>query len=150
MGSINKRPLNAYVRYDASGRVVAGSLVLRRKIPKNGNWKQLPDNIAYECCYPTTTTTSSSTTTAAPLPAANYSEAGDSADACSETINTAAFIQQADVAVVSVGDVLYNDAGGNNPVDGDTLFHKVSIANGTTWNAQLALDGSVLAVNACP
>ncbi len=53
-------------------------------------------------------------------------------------------------AVVSVVDVLYNDAGGNNPVDGDTLFHKVSIANGTTWNAQLALDGSVLAVNACP
>ena len=90
MGSINKRPLNAYVRYDASGRVVAGSLVLRRKIPKNGNWKQLPDNIAYECCYPTTTTTSSSTTTAAPLPAANYSEAGDASNACSETINTAA------------------------------------------------------------
>ena len=39
MGSINKRPLNAYVRYDGSGRVVAGSLVLRRKMPKVGNWK---------------------------------------------------------------------------------------------------------------
>ena len=48
MGSINKRPLNAYVRYDGSGRVVAGSLVLRRKIPKVGNWKQLPQDIAYE------------------------------------------------------------------------------------------------------
>ena len=72
MGSINKRPLNAYVRYDGSGRVVAGSLVLRRKIPKVGNWKQLPQNIAYECCYPTTTTTTTvaptttTTTTAAP------------------------------------------------------------------------------------
>ena len=65
MGSINKRPLKAYVRYDASGRVVAGSLVLRRKIPKNGNWKELPQNITYECCYPTTSTTSTSTTTAA-------------------------------------------------------------------------------------
>tara|TARA_A100001391_G_scaffold8649_1_gene5596 strand:+ start:199 stop:651 length:453 start_codon:yes stop_codon:yes gene_type:complete len=150
MGSINKRPLKAYVRYDASGRVVAGSLVLRRKMPKNGNWKELPQNITYECCSPTTTTTSSSTTTAAPLPACNYSEAGDAADACSETIDTAAFIEQSDVAVVSVGDVLYNDAGGNNPVDGDTLYHKVSIANGTTWSAQLALDGSVLAVDACP
>lgn len=149
MGSINKRPLNAYVRYDGSGRVVAGSLVLRRKMPKVGNWKQLPQDIAYECCYPTTSTTSS-TTTALVLPAANYSEAGDAADACSETINTPCFIQQAAVAVVSVGDVLYNDAAGNNPVDGDTLYHKVSIANGTFWNAQLALDGSVLAVNVCP
>ena len=54
MGSINKRPLKAYVRYDASGRVVAGSLVLRRKIPKNGNWKELPQNITYECCFPVT------------------------------------------------------------------------------------------------
>ena len=149
MGSINRRPLNAYVRYDATGRVVAGSLVLRRKKPKNGNWKELPQNITYECCTPTTSTTSS-TTTALVLPAANYSEAGDAADACSETIDTACFIQQANVAVVSVGDTLFNDAAGTNPVDGDTLFHKVSIANGTTWSAQLALDGSMLAVNACP
>ena len=145
MGSINKRPLNAYVRYDGSGRVVAGSLVLRRKIPKVGNWKELPANIAYECCYPTTTTTTTvapttTTTTTLALPA----------DACAETADTAMFIQQASVAVVSVGDKLFNDAAGSNPVDGDTLFHKVTIANATNWNAQLALDGSVLAVNVCP
>ena len=146
MGSINKRPLNAYVRYDGSGRVVAGSLVLRRKIPKVGNWKELPANIAYECCYPTTTTT----TTTLALPAGTYSAAGDAADACAETSDTAMFIQQASVAVVSVGDKLFNDAAGSNPVDGDTLFHKVTIANATNWNAQLALDGSVLAVNVCP
>jgi len=138
MGSINRRPLNAYVRYDATGRVVAGSLVLRRKKPKNGNWKELPQNITYECCATVV------------LPAANYSETGDGTDACGETVDTACFIKQADVAVVSVGDVLYNDAGGTNPVDGDTLYHKVTIANATSWNAQLALDGSVLAVNVCP
>ena len=149
MGSINRRPLNAYVRYDATGRVVAGSLVLRRKIPKNGNWKELPQNITYECCSETTSTTST-TTPALVLPAANYSEASAAADACGETIDTACFIQQANVATVSVGDTLFNDAAGTNPVDGDTLFHKVSIANGTFWNAQLALDGSVLAVNVCP
>lgn len=62
MGSISKRPLKAFVRFDGSGRVVAGSLVLRRKKPKVGNWKEIT---AYECCNPTTTTTTTraSTTT---------------------------------------------------------------------------------------
>lgn len=30
MGSINSRPLKAFVRYDGSGRIVAGSLILRK------------------------------------------------------------------------------------------------------------------------
>jgi hypothetical protein len=59
MGSINSRPLKAYVRYDGSHRIVAGSLILRKNKPKVGKWKEIP---AYECCNPTTTTT----TTAAP------------------------------------------------------------------------------------
>ena len=60
MGTIDKRPLKAYVRLDGSGRVVAGSLLLRRKMPKNGKWMEIQ---AYECCNPTTSTT----TTAAPV-----------------------------------------------------------------------------------
>ena len=56
----SRRDLKAYVRFDGSGRVVPGSLILRRKVPKVGNWKEIT---AYECCNPTTT---SSTTTAAP------------------------------------------------------------------------------------
>ena len=60
MGSINSRPLKAFVRFDGSGRIVAGSLILRKNKPKVGKWKEIP---AYECCNPTTTTT---TTTAAP------------------------------------------------------------------------------------
>jgi hypothetical protein len=56
MGS-NKRDLKAYVRIDGSGRVVAGSLVLRRKMPKVGKWMEIQ---AYECCNPTTTTTTTS------------------------------------------------------------------------------------------
>ena len=43
----NKRDLKAYVRFDGTGRIVPGSLVLRRSIPKNGNWKEIT---AYECC----------------------------------------------------------------------------------------------------
>jgi len=59
----NKRDLKAYVRFDGSGRVVAGSLVLRRKKPKVGKWVEIQ---AYECCNETTTTTTSSSTTLAP------------------------------------------------------------------------------------
>tara|TARA_R110002167_G_scaffold133745_1_gene318994 strand:- start:343 stop:513 length:171 start_codon:yes stop_codon:yes gene_type:complete len=52
------RNLKAYIRIDGSGRDVAGSLVLRKKMPGNGKWKEI---LAYQCCNPTTTTT---TTTA--------------------------------------------------------------------------------------
>lgn len=50
----NKRDLKAYARFDGTGRIVPGSLVLRRSIPKNGNWKQVQ---AYECCDGVTTCT---------------------------------------------------------------------------------------------
>jgi hypothetical protein len=60
MGAYNRKDLKAYVRYDGNGRVVAGSLILRRQKPKVGNWKEVP---AYECCAPTTTTTTSTSST---------------------------------------------------------------------------------------
>lgn len=58
----NQRDLKAFVRFDGSGRVVAGSLILRKNKPKVGRWQEIP---AYECCnyVPTTTTTTSSTST---------------------------------------------------------------------------------------
>jgi hypothetical protein len=67
----NKRDLKAYVRFDGSGRIVAGSLVLRRSKPKVGKWQEIT---AYECCnyVPTTTTTTTvaptTTTTTTPAP----------------------------------------------------------------------------------
>ena len=69
MGSINSRPLKAFVRFDGSGRIVAGSLILRKNKPKVGKWKEIQ---AYECCFLTTTTTTTvaptttTSTTAAP------------------------------------------------------------------------------------
>ena len=53
--------LKAYIRYDGTGRVIAGSLILQRFKPKVGNWQEIDAN---ECCNPTTTTT---TTTEAPV-----------------------------------------------------------------------------------
>ena len=60
MANSNNR-LKAYVRYDGTGRVIAGSLILQRSKPKVGNWQEIPAN---ECCnyVPTTTTTTSSST----------------------------------------------------------------------------------------
>lgn len=54
----NKRDLKAYVRYDGSGRVIAGSLVLRRAKPKVGDWKEVQ---GYECCTSSTLTTTVAT-----------------------------------------------------------------------------------------
>ena len=75
----NNNKLKAYVRYDGTGRVIAGSLILQRFKPKVGNWQEIDAN---ECCnyVPTTTTTSTSTststttttTTAAPIPPDTY------------------------------------------------------------------------------
>lgn len=50
----NRKDLKAFVRYDGSGRVVASSLILRKKKPKVGKWMQIQ---TYECCEPTTTPT---------------------------------------------------------------------------------------------
>lgn len=67
MATNNK--LKAYVRFDGTGRVIAGSLILQRFKPKVGNWQEID---AYECCNPTTTTTTTvpvtttTTTTATP------------------------------------------------------------------------------------
>lgn len=43
----NKKDLKAFVRYDGTGRVIPGSLILQRFKPKVGNWNEID---AYECC----------------------------------------------------------------------------------------------------
>lgn len=52
----NQNKLKAYVRYDGTGRVIAGGPILQRFKPKVGNWVEID---ASECCnyVPTTTTT---------------------------------------------------------------------------------------------
>lgn len=58
MAQLDKN-LRAFVRFDGSGRIVASSLILRKRKPKVGKWKEIPAN---ECCnyVPTTTTTTTS------------------------------------------------------------------------------------------
>jgi hypothetical protein len=59
MGSVKLKDLKAFVRYDGSGRVVSGSLVFRKKKPKNGRWVEITKN---ECCSETPSSTTTTTT----------------------------------------------------------------------------------------
>lgn len=43
----NQKDLKAFVRYDGSGRVVAGSLIFRKKKPTVGKFQQIN---SYKCC----------------------------------------------------------------------------------------------------
>lgn len=45
----NRKNLKAFVRFDGTGRVISGSLILQANKPKVGNWKRIQ---AYECCDP--------------------------------------------------------------------------------------------------
>jgi len=69
----SRKDFKAYVRIDGSGRVVPSSLILRKKMPKVGKWKEIP---AYECCNPTTTTTTSTTTVAPTTTSTSTTSAG--------------------------------------------------------------------------
>tara|TARA_R110000822_G_scaffold12379_2_gene44834 strand:+ start:1185 stop:1604 length:420 start_codon:yes stop_codon:yes gene_type:complete len=138
MGSINKRPLKAFVRFDGSGRVVSGSLVLRRNKPKVGNWQEI---VAYECCNPTTT--------AIAYPAGQVSSASDAADACALTLDTVVYLKLATVNVIAVGSIVYNDAAGLNPFDGSGTYHRVEAPDGQDWNVVIGVNGVVTATNLC-
>jgi hypothetical protein len=72
MGQQLNTKLKAFVRFDGTGRVIPGSLILQRFKPKVGNWQEIN---ATECCSDITTTTTTTTapatttttTTAAPV-----------------------------------------------------------------------------------
>jgi hypothetical protein len=108
MGSINSRPLKAYVRFDGSGRIVAGSLILRKNKPKVGKWKEIP---AYECCnvVPTTTTTSTSapittsTTTVAPTTTTTTTVVNNSLFRVSSSSGTAVCAEEPTLTLYYVG-----------------------------------------------
>lgn len=57
------RNQKAYIRIDGSGRDVAGSLILRNKMPGNGKWREV---VAYQCCNFTPPATTTTTSTAPP------------------------------------------------------------------------------------
>lgn len=85
----NQRDLKAFVRFDGSGRVVAGSLILRKNKPKVGRWQEIP---AYECCnyVPTTTTTTSSSTSTTTSTSTSTTTSTSTSTSTTTTTTTAA------------------------------------------------------------
>jgi hypothetical protein len=77
-----QRDLKAFVRYDGSGRVVAGSLILRKNKPKVGRWQEIP---AYECCNYIPTSTTTTTTTASPTTTTTSSSTSTSTSTTTST-----------------------------------------------------------------
>lgn len=126
----NQRDLKAFVRYDGSGRVVAGSLVLRKKKPKVGRWQEI---LTYECCNPTTTTTttnsgtttttstssSTTTTTTTGIPTVYDFVGGygnsSAGQACFGGM-TQTFYSTTPYGGITNGTVVYSDAGLTTPV----------------------------------
>lgn len=131
MATNNK--LKAYVRYDGTGRVIAGSLILQRFKPKVGNWQEID---AYECCNPTTTTT---TTTEAPV--------------TTTTTTTAApecFCYQVDNQTAGPLDFTYTDCGSEVPtstsIEADTITYVCS-STAVTGDDGLIITGGTVSCN---
>lgn len=118
----NKRDLKAFIRYDGTGRAIAGSLILQRKKPKVGNWVEIA---AYECCNPTT----SSTTTVAPGPYTfSLGFGNSSAAACAATPTTYYSL----TSTIAFGNTFYTDAACTIPVDDG--YYCLSCPNATGVN----------------
>ena len=109
----NQRNLKAFVRYDGSGRVVAGSLVLRKNKPKVGKWKEIQ---AYECCNYIPSTTTTTTTQGGVTPTAFVQTYWlNTEDACSTTTYGSLVFYSAS-PVLQPGVAIFTDAALTIPV----------------------------------
>jgi hypothetical protein len=117
MGSVKLKDLKAFVRYDGSGRVVSGSLVFRKKKPKNGRWGEITKNL---CCTDSGTTTT--TTTSVTPTAFTRGYWTNAFDACNTT-TSGEFTFYSTSTVLEAGIAVYIDAALTIPVyEGRVLF----------------------------
>lgn len=157
MGSVKFKDLKAYVRYDGNGRVVAGSMVFRKKKPKNGRWYEISSNL---CCNPggnTTTTTTTvvptttSTTTATPVPIEYIMSIFSDASACGTTSVSPGFsLYSAESNPLAVT-VFYTDASLTTPVSGNDSWKTYVKASdqATLYSAYVDLAGNLSGNTAC-
>jgi hypothetical protein len=137
----NQRDLKAFVRFDGSGRVVAGSLVLRKNKPKVGRWREIQ---AYECCnyIPSTTTTTTTQGGGGITPTAFVQSYWlNTEDACNTTtFGTLVFYSES--TYLSSGSAIFTDAALTIPVTSGYV-----IANGMV--RLLVNSGGVLSEYSC-
>ena len=140
MANSNNR-LKAYVRYDGTGRVIAGSLILQRSKPKVGNWQEIDAN---ECCNPTTTTT---TTTEAPVTTTTTSTStSTSTTSTTTTAGPECFCYTVDNQTAGPLDYTYTDCGSEVPTSTAIQADTISIVCSSTvvtGDAGLIITGGI-------
>lgn len=142
MANSNNR-LKAYVRYDGTGRVIAGSLILQRSKPKVGNWQEIDAN---ECCnyVPTTTTTTSSTSTS------TTTSTSTSTTTTTTTAGPECFCYTVDNQTAGALDFTYTDCGSETPtstsIQADTITYVCS-STAVTGDDGLIITGGTVSCN---
>jgi hypothetical protein len=144
----NKRDLKAYVRIDGSGRVVAGSLVLRKNKPKVGKWHEIQ---TYECCNPTTTTTSTTSAAVAySVTTGGYSSTGDACTAIGESAPVTTVYGSSNPLTVTA---FYTDPGLTTLFTGDGMnffyAYHLDSAPSVNYSCEISLGGSVIGPAPC-
>ena len=134
----NLRDLKAFVRYDGSGRVVAGSLIFRKKKPTIGNFQQVQ---SFQCCNVDQTPVLVDTSELSyPLTYASIEVGADNGDFFqkidSYTIETAADIYE----LAAIFSANFKNLGYFNVVDGELyLTPSIQIAEFFVGNHTTAL-----------
>lgn len=135
---MSKRDLTGYVRYDGSGRVVAGSLILRKKMPKVGRWKAVD---TYDCCVGVNDAVT-------PFQMQTVG-AVDSPTACALEADTVIYYHNGTGATPVVGNAIYTDAAGTTLLVGTGAFHHSTSTAATGETYEISALGIVTTVTAC-
>jgi hypothetical protein len=139
----NKRDLRAFVRFDGSGRIVAGSLILRKNKPKVGKWHEIQ---AYECCnyIPSPSTTTTTTQGGGVTPTAFVARiASGQSEACGNEFGIIDVVYSSSTTL-GLGSYLYYDAALTQPVGG-LLWVRV-LSQSVVYTVLL---GEITQVNSC-
>lgn len=147
--------------YTPSDVSVADNVIIRITGPSGTAW-----SLSRICDETTTTTTSTSstttttttitpttttTTTIAGLEAGTISSTTDLSDACSEVLDSIIFVDTQTPGTLTVGDIIYNDVGGNSIFVGNGNYYKIKITAGSSeFSARVNSSGEVLTpINIC-
>jgi hypothetical protein len=138
----NKRDLRAFVRFDGSGRIVAGSLILRKNKPKVGKWHEIQ---AYECCnYIPSSTTTTTTQGGGVTPTAWVGSTSFTLEgACAGGGLT--YIFYTSTSTLGIGTTLWENAALTIPLFGGTITQSWIIVNGNVY--QLGSQGGNVVIN---
>lgn len=140
----NKRDLKAFVRFDGSGRIVAGSLILRKKKPKVGKWHEIQ---AYECCnyIPSPTTTTTTTQGGGVTPTAFIQSYWLNTDDACNTTTYGSLVFYSSSSTIEAGIAVFTDASLTIPV----TLGRVILAGPFNMTKYLVGAGGVLSVYSC-